>query len=137
MVEVEHCTLDLKVVRVLPQIGANLTFEGCHGCQAVSQKGISNHNNCAQKIPIILKRVNMSPTKILTTAHLAEHVEEEPVAHLALLDDGVDDLPLDQPEADVEKVGAHSRAQNDDGAVEHHQRRQRPQNQKPGTNWSF
>ena len=57
------------------------------------------------------------------TVHvLAEHVEEEPVAHLALLDDGVDHLPLDEPEADVEKVSAHSRAQDDDGAIQDHQR---------------
>ena len=68
-----------------------------------------------------------------TTSDLAEHVEEEPVAHLALLDDGVDDLSLDQPEADVEKVGAYARTQDDDGAVEDYQRRQRAQNQKPGT----
>jgi len=38
---------------------------------------------------------------------LAQHVEEEPIAHLALLDDGVDDLALDEPESYVEEVGAH------------------------------
>ena len=33
---------------------------------------------------------------------LAEHVEEEPVADEGLLDNGVDDLPSYQSEADVE-----------------------------------
>ena len=37
------------------------------------------------------------------TVHiLSEHVKEEPVTHLALLDNGVDDLTLDQPETDIE-----------------------------------
>jgi hypothetical protein len=43
---------------------------------------------------------------------LAQHVEEEPVAHLALLDEGVDHLPLDEPEPDVEQVGTHPRRHN-------------------------
>ena len=45
---------------------------------------------------------------------LAEHVEEEPVADEGLLDDGVDDLPSYQSEADVEEVCAHLGAQDDD-----------------------
>ena len=35
---------------------------------------------------------------------LAKHVEEEPVAHLGLLDDDVDTFLLDQSESDVEDV---------------------------------
>ena len=35
---------------------------------------------------------------------LAQHVEEEPVAHLGLLDDDIDALLLHQPEPDVEKI---------------------------------
>ena len=42
---------------------------------------------------------------------LSEHVEEEPVSDVGLLDDGVDDLPADEPEADVEEVGAHLRTE--------------------------
>ena len=45
---------------------------------------------------------------------LAEHVEEEPVADVGLLDDGVDDLPAYEPETDVEEVGPHLGAQHDD-----------------------
>ena len=45
---------------------------------------------------------------------LAQHVEEEPVADEGLLDDGVDDLPSYQPEADVEEVRSHLGAQDDD-----------------------
>ncbi len=63
--------------------------------------------------------------------YLSEHVEEEPVSHLALLDDGVDDFPLDQPEADVEEVSPHPRAQDDHRAVQHHQGRQAAEDQKP------
>ncbi len=36
---------------------------------------------------------------------LSEHVEEEPVAHLGLLDDDVDAFLLHQPEPDVQEVG--------------------------------
>ena len=43
---------------------------------------------------------------------LAQHVEEEPVAHEGLLDDGVDDLPADESESDVEEIGTHFRAEN-------------------------
>ena len=40
---------------------------------------------------------------------LAEHVEQEPVAHLGLLDDDVDTLLLDQSEPDVEDVSLQGR----------------------------
>jgi hypothetical protein len=36
---------------------------------------------------------------------LSEHVEEEPVAHLGLLDDDVDAFLLHQAEPDVQEVG--------------------------------
>ena len=36
---------------------------------------------------------------------LAEHVEQEPVAHLGLLDNDVNALLLDQSISDVEEVG--------------------------------
>ena len=36
---------------------------------------------------------------------LAQHVQQEKVPHLGLLDDDVDALLLDQPEPDVQKVG--------------------------------
>ena len=40
---------------------------------------------------------------------LAKHVEQEPVAHLGLLDDDVDTLLLDQSEPDVEDVSLQRR----------------------------
>ena len=43
---------------------------------------------------------------------LPQHVEQEPVPHLALLHQRVHDLPLDESEPDVEKVGSHPRRQN-------------------------
>ena len=49
---------------------------------------------------------------------LAQHVEEEPVAHLRLLDDDVDALLLDEPEADVEQVGPHPRREDDEDAID-------------------
>lgn len=45
---------------------------------------------------------------------LAQHIEQEPVSNIGLLDDGVDDLPPDEPEPDVEKVGSHLRAEDYD-----------------------
>ena len=54
---------------------------------------------------------------------LAEHVEEEPVAHLTLLDDGVDHLTLDQPEPDVEQVGSHPWTQDDNSTIDNDKRR--------------
>ena len=41
---------------------------------------------------------------------LAEHVEQEPVTHLGLLDDDVDTLLLDQSEPDVEDVSLQVRS---------------------------
>ena len=40
---------------------------------------------------------------------LAQHVEQEPVTHLGLLDDDVNTLLLDQPEPDVEDVSLQGR----------------------------
>ena len=49
---------------------------------------------------------------------LTQHVEEEPVSHVALLDNGVDDLPPYEPEPDVEEVRPHLGADDDDDSVE-------------------
>ena len=46
-----------------------------------------------------------------------EHVEEEPVPHLGLLDDDVDALLLDEAEADVEQIGLNSRVRGETGMV--------------------
>ena len=62
---------------------------------------------------------------------LAQHVEEEPVAHLGLANDRVDHLPVDEPEADVQQVGSHPRAQDDDQPVEEDQCGQEAQDQEP------
>ena len=62
---------------------------------------------------------------------LAEHVEEEPVAHVGLFDDCVDDLSADEPEPDVEEVGAHLGAEDDDEPVEDDQETQQRQQDKP------
>ena len=42
-----------------------------------------------------------------------EHVEEEPVPHLGLLDDDVDALLLDEAAADVEQIGLNSRVRGE------------------------
>jgi hypothetical protein len=60
-------------------------------------------------------------TLAIGMSYLSEHVEKEPVSHLALLDDGVDHFPFYQPETDVEKVRSHSRTQDDDGAIKNDQ----------------
>ena len=66
------------------------------------------------------------------TVHvLAQHVEEEPVAHLALLDDGVDDLALDEPESNVEEVGAHPRTDDYHETIDDDERREDAQDEKP------
>ena len=44
-----------------------------------------------------------------------EHVEEEPVPHLGLLDDDVDALLLDEAEADVEQISLNSRMRGETG----------------------
>ena len=41
---------------------------------------------------------------------LAQHVEQEPVTHLGLLDDDVDTLLLDESEPDVEDVSLQGRS---------------------------
>ena len=64
---------------------------------------------------------------------LAQHVEKEPVADEGLLDDGVDDFPPDEPEADVEEVGAHLGAEDDDEPVEDHEGAQEGEQDEPGT----
>ena len=61
---------------------------------------------------------------------LPEHVQQEPVAHLGLLDYYVDALLLDEPEADVEEVGPHPRGDDDDEAVEDHHSGQHCQQQE-------
>lgn len=45
---------------------------------------------------------------------LSKHVEQEPVAHIGLLDDRVDHLSPNQAESDVEEVGTHLRTQHND-----------------------
>ena len=66
------------------------------------------------------------------TVHvLAQHVKEEPVAHLALLDDGVDDLSLDEPESNVEEVGAHPRTDDYHETIDDNERRKYTQDEKP------
>lgn len=62
---------------------------------------------------------------------LTEHVKEEPVAHLGLADDRVDHFAVDEPEADVEQVGPHPRAQDDDEPVQEDQGRQEAQDEEP------
>lgn len=62
---------------------------------------------------------------------LTEHVEQEPVAHLRLAHDRVDHFAVDEPEADVEQVGAHPRAQDDDEPVEEHERREEAEDEEP------
>ena len=48
---------------------------------------------------------------------LTQHVKEEPVAHLCLLDDGVDTLLLDKSEPDVQEVDSHPWAEDNHGPV--------------------
>ena len=83
----------------------------------------------------VLALMSQSPRQFMhhflennTVNILSEHVKEEPVTHLALLDYGVDDLTLDQPETDVEEVGPHPGAQNDDGTVHDDQGRKGAKN---------
>lgn len=62
---------------------------------------------------------------------LAQHIEQEPVSNIGLLDDGVDDLPPDEPEPDVEKVGSHLRAEDNDQSVEDNKETQDREKNKP------
>ena len=62
---------------------------------------------------------------------LPEHVEEEPVAHLGLLDDDVDALLLYEPESDVEQIGPHPGRDYDDDAVKDDHGCEAAQDQEP------
>lgn len=62
---------------------------------------------------------------------LAQHVEEEPVPHLALPDYGVDDFLVDEAEAQTQEVGPHARTEDDHEAVQQHEEREEHQQQKP------
>ena len=62
---------------------------------------------------------------------LAEHVEQEPVADVGLLDNCVDDLAAYESEPDVEEVGAHLGAEDDDETVEDDQQGQHRQEDEP------
>ena len=53
---------------------------------------------------------------------LAQHVEQEPVAHLGLLHNDVDALFLDEPKSDVEKVGSHPWREDDRDAIDDDER---------------
>ncbi len=88
--------------------------------------------------PEVLPLVTQSPGELVhdlleddAVDVLSEHVEEEPVAHLALLDDGVDDLSLDEPEPDVEEVGSHSRADDYHESVDDDECREAAEDQEP------
>ena len=62
---------------------------------------------------------------------LTQHVEQEPVTHVGLLDDGVDDFPPDESEPDVEQVGTHLGADDDDQPVQYYQGTQHCQQNEP------
>ena len=62
---------------------------------------------------------------------LAQHVEQEPVAHLGLLDDDVDALLFDQSEPDEEQVGTHARGKHNHGPVDHHEHREQEEQEHP------
>ena len=66
---------------------------------------------------------------------LTQHVEQEPVAHVGLLDDGVDDFPPDESEPDVEQVGTHLWADDDDQPVQYYQGTQYCQQNEPATHY--
>ena len=62
---------------------------------------------------------------------LAKHIEQEPISDLGLLDDDVDTLLADQPEPDVQQVGAHLGADDDDDPVDDHQEAQDGEGDEP------
>lgn len=62
---------------------------------------------------------------------LSQHVEQKPISHLTLLDDGVDDIFLDESEPNEEQIGPHLGTDDDDHSVDDHEGRQTPQNQEP------
>jgi len=65
---------------------------------------------------------------------LAQHVQQEKVPHLGLLDDYVDALLLDQPEPDVQKVGPYSWREDNEDSVNHNQEGQNAKKKKPEPN---
>lgn len=62
---------------------------------------------------------------------LSKHVEQEPVPDIGLFDDGIDDFSTDESESDVEKIGTHFRADNDDKPVKNNQCTQHSEENKP------
>ena len=53
---------------------------------------------------------------------LTKHVEKEPVSNVALFDNGVYDLSPDEPEPDVEEIGPHLGADDNNEPVHDHQK---------------
>lgn len=64
---------------------------------------------------------------------LSKHIEQEPVPDIGLLDDGIDDFSTNESEPDVEKVGTHFRADDDDKPVKNNQGTQHSEQNKPET----
>ncbi len=62
---------------------------------------------------------------------LAQQVDEEPVAHIALGHDHLDALALDAAVAHAQGEGANVRAEHDGEAVDQHQEGQQPQEEQP------
>ena len=62
---------------------------------------------------------------------LTQHVEKEPVSDIAFLDDGVDDFSPDQPEPDVQEVGAHLWTDDDDDPIDDDQKTQDGKSDEP------
>ena len=65
---------------------------------------------------------------------LSQHVEQEPVADLRLLDYDVNALFPDQSEPDVQKVGTDSGWKNNDQPVEHYKGGQDSKDEEPEPN---
>jgi len=62
---------------------------------------------------------------------LSQHVQQEPVPHLCLLDDDVDALLLDQPEPDVEQVGPYSGGEDDEDSVDDDEEGEKAEEEEP------
>lgn len=52
---------------------------------------------------------------------LPQHVQQEPISHLGLLDDDIDAFLFDESEPNVEQVSPHSRRENNHGPVNQNQ----------------
>ena len=52
---------------------------------------------------------------------LTKHVEEEPITNQGLLDNGVDDLPLDESKSYVKNIGTHFWAEYNNQSIEDNQ----------------